>query len=137
MKHLFVDTNVLIDFLANRKPFAEAAGILFTLSLDHKAKIYCSTISFNNIYYILRKSHAHKPTITLLKELSGITEIVTVGKNIIDQSLNSDFRDFEDAIQYYCALSLSNLDGIVTRNTKDFSKSQLPVLSPTEALALF
>jgi predicted nucleic acid-binding protein len=137
MKHLFLDTNVLIDFLAGRKPFAEAAGILFSLSLDKKAKIYCSAISFNNIYYLLRQTLTHSPTIRLLNDLSGMTEIVSVGENIISQSLNSDFKDFEDAIQYYSALSLSVMDGIVTRNTKDFSKSQLPVLSPTEAVALF
>jgi predicted nucleic acid-binding protein len=137
MKHLFLDTNVLIDFLAGRKPFAEAAGILFTLSLDKKAKLYCSAISYNNIYYILRRTFTHAPAIKLLNDLSGMTEIVSVGENIINQALNSEFSDFEDAIQYYSALSLSILDGIVTRNAKDFSKSQLSVFSSTEALALF
>lgn len=137
MKHLFLDTNVLIDFLAGRRPFAEAAGILFTLSLDKKAKIYCSAISFNNIYYILRRTLSHGPTIRLLNELFGMTEVVLVGENIINQSLNSDFRDFEDAIQYYSALSVSVMDGLVTSNTKDFRKSHLPILLPTEALAFF
>ena len=136
MKRLFLDTNVLIDFLAGRKPFAEAAARLFTLSLEKKARIYCSAISFNNIYDILRQSSSHAPAIKLLEELSHMTEIVSVGEKIISQSLQSEFRDFEDAIQYYSALSLTSLDGIVTRNTKDFSKSQLPVLTPTEALAL-
>jgi hypothetical protein len=57
--------------------------------------------------------------------------------SVISQSLQSDFRDFEDAIQYFSALGLTSLEGIVTRNTKDFSKSRILVLRPPEALALF
>ena len=137
MKNLFVDTNVIIDFLADRKPFAESASQLFNLVTKKKAKIYCSAISFNNIYYLFRQSHKHGPAIQLLKDLSAITEIVAIDGIIISRSLQSGFRDFEDAIQYYSALNVSGLDGIVTRNTKDFSKSKLPVLTPTEALSLF
>jgi predicted nucleic acid-binding protein len=137
MKHLFLDTNILIDFLAERAPFAEAAGILFTLGLDKKAKIYCSALSFSNIYYILRQTLTNTRAIKSLKELAGMTEIIAVGENIIDQSLNADFKDFEDAIQYYSALSVSAMDALVTRNARDFRKSHLPILSPIEALALF
>jgi predicted nucleic acid-binding protein len=137
MKHLFLDTNVIIDFLADRKPFAESASQLFSLGTDKKVKIYCSAISFNNIYYLFRQSHTHAPAIQLLKDLAGMIEIVAFGKNIVSQSLQSGFRDFEDAIQYHSALSVPKLDGIVTRNTRDFSKSKLSVLTPTEALSLF
>jgi predicted nucleic acid-binding protein len=137
MRYFFLDTNILIDFLADRKPHAEATAILFTLALDKKAKIYCSAISFNNIYYILRQTLAHNPTIKLLNELFDMTQVISVGESIINQSLKADFRDFEDAIQYYSALSVSALDCIITRNTKDFRKADLPVLTPLEALALF
>lgn len=136
MKNLFLDTNVLIDFLANRKPFAEPAAILFTWGLEKKIKIYCSAISFNNIYYILRQTLSHKPTIKLLKELSGLIEIIAASEMVIIEALQSEFKDFEDAIQYYSALSIPGMDGIITRNTKDFSKSLLPVLTPREALVL-
>ena len=137
MKHLFVDTNILIDFLADRKPFAESATLLFDLVTKKKATIYCSAISFNNIYYLFRQSHTHGPAIQLLKDLAVMTEIVALDGSIISQSLQSGFRDFEDAIQYFSAFSLTKLDGIVTRNTKDFSKSKLPILTPIEALSLF
>jgi len=53
---------------------------------------------------------------------------------VIRQSLKTDFNDYEDAIQYYCALSTPQIDFIVTRNTKDFKKSTLPVLTPVEAI---
>ncbi|HEY0769048.1 MAG TPA: PIN domain-containing protein [Sphingobacteriaceae bacterium] len=135
MKYIFMDTNVVIDFLADRQPFALDAARLFNLAIDHKATIYISAVSYNNIYYILRQSLTNNATIKLLKELAEMTEITDVTDEIIRQYLKTDFKDYEDAIQYYCALSRSKVDFIVTRNTKDFKKSILPVLTPAEAVA--
>ena len=137
MRHLFLDTNVVVDFLADRKPFSEPAAKLFTLSVAKELTLYISAISYNNIYYLFQRSYTHAETITLLKSLMTATQIVEVGPAVISQSLYANFRDFEDAIQYYCALGVPGLEAIVTRNTKDFRKSQLPVLNPVEALALF
>lgn len=69
----------------------------------------------------------------MLDELADITEITDVTDKIIRESLKTDFKDYEDAIQYYCALSIPQLDFIVTRNARDFKKSKLPVLTPSEA----
>ena len=65
-----------------------------------------------------------------------MTEIVDVTKTIIKKSLKSEFKDFEDAIQYNCALTISKIDFIVTRNSKDFKKSVLPVMNPQEAIGI-
>jgi predicted nucleic acid-binding protein len=135
MKHIFIDTNVIIDFLADQEPFSYHAGKLFELSVKGEIKIYISAISYNNIYYILRQTLTNNATIKLLEELAGITEIADVNKTIIQQSLKTDFKDYEDAIQYYCAISIPEIDFIVTRNTKDFKKSTLPILTPLEAMA--
>jgi predicted nucleic acid-binding protein len=135
MKHIFMDTNVVIDFLANRQPFSLDAARLFNLAVGGKARVYISAVSYNNIYYILRQSLSNKATIELLEQLSEITEITDVTDAIIRQSLKTDFKDYEDAIQYYCALSIPKVDFIVTRNTKDFKKSTLPVLTSAEAIA--
>jgi predicted nucleic acid-binding protein len=134
MKHIFMDTNVVIDFLADRQPFSLHAARLFDLTIDEKVKVYISAVSYNNIYYILRQSLTNNATIKLLQELSEITEITDVTREIIQQSLKTDFRDYEDAIQYYCAVSVPQIDFIVTRNTKDFKKSTLSVLTPAEAI---
>jgi predicted nucleic acid-binding protein len=134
MKHIFMDTNVVIDLLADRQPFSMDAAKLFNLAVEAKATIYISAVSYNNIYYILRQSLSGKAAVKLLEELAGITEITDVTSAVIRQSLRSDFKDYEDAIQYYCALSIPKIDFIVTRNTKDFKKSALPVLSPVEAV---
>lgn len=136
MKHVFLDTNVLIDFLSDRKPFSLDAAKLFNYSFKKKISIYVAAVSFNNIYYILRQSCSHLETIKILNELQEWTEVVDVSKEVIKKSLNSEFKDFEDAIQYNCAKTLSKIDCIVTRDTKDFKKSSLPTLTPKEALTI-
>lgn len=135
MKCVFIDTNVIIDFLAEREPFAMDAAKLFEYANQNKLKIFISAVSYNNIYYILHQSLKHAATIKLLAELSDMIEIADVTDDVIRQSLKSDFNDFEDAIQYYSALKIPKIDFIITRNTKDFKKSTLPVLTPAEALA--
>ena len=134
MKNIFLDTNVVIDFLADRKPFSLDAARLFNFCVLGKVKIYISAVSYNNIYYILRQSLSNSETIRLLDELSEMAEIADVTKSVIKKSLKTDFKDFEDAIQYYCALSLNKIDFIVTRDTKNFKKSTLSIMTATEAV---
>lgn len=136
MKHVFLDTNVIIDFLANRKPFSLEAAQLFNYSFKKNISIYVAAVSYNNIYYILRQSCSHLQSIKILNELQEWTEVVDVSKEVIRKSLKSGFKDFEDAIQYNCAKAIGNIDCIVTRNTKDFKASSLPVLTPKEALTM-
>lgn len=95
MKQVFFDTNVLIDFLADRKLFSLYAAKLFNESLDQTIKIYVSAVSFNNIYYILRQSLSHSATLNVLSELHKLTELIEVNGNMIENALKSDFTDFE------------------------------------------
>lgn len=136
MKTIFLDTNVIIDFLADRRPFSLNAAEIFNVSLLGKVKIFISSVSYNNIYYILRQSLSHTQTLKLLEELSQMSEIVDVTEAIIKKSLKSDFKDFEDAIQYNCALTVNKIDFIVTRDSKDYKKSSLPVMNPHEAMSI-
>ncbi len=136
MKSIFLDTNVIIDFLADRQPFSVSAAEIFDFSLAGEVKIFISAVSYNNIYYILRRSMSHLDTIKLLDEISDMTELIDLTKDIIKKSLKSDFKDFEDAIQYHCALSIKAIDFIVTRDSKDFKKSTLPVMNPKEAIGI-
>ena len=136
MKHIFLDTNVLIDFLADRKPFSLEAAKLFNYSFKKKVIIYVAAVSYNNIYYILRQSCTHSETIKILNELQEWTEAIDVSKDVIRKALKSEFKDFEDAIQYNCAKTLSKIDCIVTRDTKDFKASSIPTMTPKEALTM-
>ena len=92
MKQIFLDTNVIIDFLADRKPFSVAAARIFNFAILGKIKLYISAVSYNNIYYILRQSFSNDETIKLLDELSEMTEIADVTKSIIKKSLKSDLK---------------------------------------------
>jgi len=136
MRHFFFDTNVLFDFLADRKPFSDQAEILFEYKQQKKINIYVSAISFNNLYYIINKIDGHGKAIKLLTELADLVIIISLNNLIIQDSLKSDLSDFEDAIQYYSALSVKNIEGIITRNAKDFKNTELPLLSPELAIKL-
>ena len=135
MKSIFLDSNIIIDLLSDREPFSEEAARIFDLSSKGKSKLYVSALSYNNIYYILRRQFSHSETIKMLTALNDWTEMLDASKEIVNKSLQSEFNDFEDAIQYYTALSYENIDCIVTRNTKDYKKSILSVMTPTEVLS--
>jgi|SRR5215471_11295826 len=136
MKNIFLDTNVVIDFLADRKPFSYEAALLFNYAAESKIRLFISAVSYNNIYYILRQSLSNNAAIHLLDELSELADIADVTKQVIRQSLKSRFKDFEDAIQYNCALNIPKLEVVVTRDTKDFKKSILPVMTPGEIIGV-
>ncbi len=136
MKHIFLDTNIIIDFLADRKPFSLEAARLFNYSFKKKVTIYVSAVSYNNIYYILRQSTGHSKTMKILNELQEWTEMLDVTKEVIFKSLKSEFKDFEDSIQYNCTKRVTKIECIVTRDTKDFKFSSIPTMSPKEALTM-
>lgn len=130
MKHYFVDTNIVIDMLADRIPFADAACAVFDLAEHGDIKLSICALSYSNIYYIVRREIGHDATIEALKELTNIVNILAVDDDIIKQSLHSNFGDFEDAIQYFSAMADSSIEGIITRNPKDFKHSVIPLVSP-------
>jgi len=130
MKQIFIDTNVIIDFLADRQPFSDYAAIIFQLAKDNKINVYISAISFNNTYYILRKVTSHKNALKLLSEIEEYVGVQETSRAILRKAMKSDFKDFEDAIQYFSAVQIGNIDIITTRDLKDFKMSELPVLSP-------
>lgn len=136
MKHFFLDINVVIDFLIDRRPFSISAAKLFDHSEKGHIKIYMSAVSYSNIYYVIKKLSSHKETITILKDLNKITETIDTTKEVIRNSIDSQFKDFEDAIQHYCAASNKRIEVIVTRNTSDFKNSIISVMTPDEALSL-
>lgn len=136
MKHFFLDTNILIDFLADRKPFSDQAAILFQSAKNNEVRLYVAAISFNNVYYIVRQVHSHTKTINLIKTLAQYVEIIAVDSAILKKAIASDFKDFEDAIQSFAAESIAEVELIVTRNLKDFKKSNLPVFAPESAIEL-
>jgi len=134
MKNLFVDTNVIIDIISYRIPFYGDSAKILDFAAKGRVKLFISALSYANIYYIARKSTSHQDCITIMKDLSSLLTTIDVTKKIIDLSIASSFKDFEDAIQYFSAVSQQNIDAIITRNPKDFKLSEIPLLFPKDVL---
>ena len=137
MIHIFSDTDIILDVITGRMPFSAEASSLFTIVEEEKIEAYASSLSFSNLYYILRKYASHQRVISRLKEFSELLHILNVDGSMIRQALQSGFKDFEDAIQYQAALSNPNIDVIVTRNIKDYKLAELPVMTPDTFLKTY
>lgn len=136
MSHFFVDTNVLLDFLMRRAPFAVAAAELFQLAEDRKIWLYCSSLTFSQAHYVLRKVIGAARAQELLLDIADLVTIVAVDSRTVNDALRSSFLDFEDALQYFAATAEAEpaLEAIVTRDPKGFVAGMLPILTPPEAL---
>ncbi|MBK7959451.1 MAG: PIN domain-containing protein [Bacteroidetes bacterium] len=135
MTKVFVDTDVCIDLLSGRKPFNKTAEILFSLADNKKVKIYVSSLSFSNIDYVLRSQYSSTHSRQLIGKFKTLVSVLAVDSKTIDLAIASDFNDFEDAIQYACAIE-NNLTTIITRNIKDYKKASISVLTPETFMAL-
>lgn len=134
MDKIFVDTNVVIDFLGNRLPFADSAEDLFSLANEKKVELYVSAGSFDNIYYILRKIIGHAELIKSLNSFVKYINIVDLDAKSVMNALDSKLDDFEDALQHECALKIKNIKAIVTRDRKGFARSIIPAMTVTDYL---
>jgi predicted nucleic acid-binding protein len=133
MKNLLIDTNIIIDLLAKRKDFYQEAQELFTLADINEVNLYISSLTFANTHYLLSKELNADETRKVLIKFKLLVKILPLDDRILELALSSDFKDFEDGIQYYTALE-NKLEIIITRNKKDFKTTKLPVLTAKEYL---
>jgi predicted nucleic acid-binding protein len=134
MDKVFVDTDVILDFMMDREPHADISRILFSMGDAGNLKLYTSGLVFSNCYYILRKIATHAKIVEKLKTLSSFIDFVPVTKQVVLEALHSSFKDFEDAIQN-AAATTGGISILITRNTKDYRTSGLSVMTPEEYLA--
>jgi predicted nucleic acid-binding protein len=132
---IFVDTNLLLDVLAKREPFYTAAARVWTLAETGACEALVSAISFNNVFYIVRKARDTAAARRALVLLRDVFASVAPDQRILNQAIDSDIPDFEDAVQFYSALH-ANADYLLTRNIGDFPAGVLPILAPDEFLTL-
>ena len=130
---LFLDTNVVIDLLGERDPFYEVAAKIASLADKGKILIYVSALTYSTVYYLLARFENKDLVKEKIRKFKVIAETSDLTGKIIDKALASGFPDFEDALQYYCAVD-KDCRMIITRNGKDFKDSDIPVLSPDEYL---
>jgi predicted nucleic acid-binding protein len=135
-KPIFLDANVVIDFLSQRQPFFDEALLLFTAIDAGLTKAYTSGISILVAHYILRKVVSEAEARRKLKELMDLLTVISVTPAILQQALSSDIKDYEDAAQAACAMTIGSIAYIVTRDKKDFKFSTIKAVTPAEFLSI-
>jgi len=134
MNKILFDTDVILDFFFDRKPHSEIASQLLSLCESKRLAGFVTPVICSNVYYILRRTARHNKVIDKLKQLLMIVDVVQMNGDVVRRALNSDFRDFEDALQNYAAIRTNQINVIVTRNIKDYRNSKLGVLTPENYL---
>ena len=133
---ILVDTNIVLDVLMKREPYAELAQIIMTKCADREIIGYLAAHSIPNLFYILRKTYTIKERRMLIKNLCNVFRISDLNeKKILSAVENEEFSDFEDCLQEECAVE-AMVDYIVTRNPDDYAKSRIKVVEPREFVAL-
>jgi len=130
---LFLDTNVVIDLLGEREPFYNSAAKLASLADKNRIKLIVSALTYSTVYYILSRFENKKLVKEKIRKFKVIADTSDLTDRIIEKGLASKFNDFEDSLQYYCAVK-SECNVLITRNGKDFKESNIPVLTPDEYL---
>ncbi|NJM97794.1 MAG: PIN domain-containing protein [Phormidesmis sp. RL_2_1] len=130
---VLIDTNVVLDLLLEREPFVESAISLFEQVERGSLIGYIAATTITNIFYIIRKSEGREVALAAITRLLTGLQFCAIDRQTVEMALRLDLKDFEDGIQLACA-DIGQLDGIVTRNPKDFIDSPLPIYSPTELL---
>lgn len=134
MKTYFLDTNVLIDFLTERSVFGPHALKIFIKAMDGEWELWTSDNAVTTTYYIIVQTIGEQKARQKLAKMLRYLHIQPVEKADLENALYSKFKDYEDAVQHACALKIAHLDGIITRNTKDYKYSSLPIFAPHEVV---
>ncbi|MDR0811743.1 MAG: PIN domain-containing protein [Paludibacter sp.] len=133
MKKVFLDTNIMLDLLGKRYPYFDAIAKIATLAVRGDLLLVVSALSYSTVDYVLEKTEKHEDVIYNLQKFKMISTVSDLNDAVIEKALNSDFEDFEDALQYFCALQ-SKTEVILTRNSKDFKLSTIPTMTADEFL---
>lgn len=130
MDKVLIDTDVILDFFFDREPFAKYAIEIFNLCETNKLQGFTTPVIISNVYYLLRKTAKHMVIVERLKQLIHIIDVIKMDKKVVLNALNSEFKDFEDALQNFSAIEYGTIAVLLTRNIKDFKKSELAILTP-------
>ena len=136
MTKLLIDTDVILDFFFQREPFADSATQILSLCESKKIKGCITPVIVSNVYYLLRQTAKHEKVIEKLKLLLSITDILVIERAAVMHALNSEFRDFEDALQNYTAELNNEIEILITRNIKDYKHSHLAIMTPDNFLQM-
>lgn len=128
MERVFVDTDIVLDLLACRQPFFPFSAELFSRADKGDIVLCISSLSFANLNYLLSKQYSSDQARKKLLKFKTLVHVLAVNDKIVELSLASDFKDFEDGLQYFTAIE-NNITTLLTRNLKDFRAAQIVVMT--------
>lgn len=131
---VLIDTNIILDMLEKREPFYQSSNDVLSLCASKKIKGYIALHTVSNLFYILRKNYSAENRRRLLLGILKFLQVANVNHENVQYALErNDFPDFEDCLQDECATQ-NHADYIITRNTDDFSNSNIPAITPSDFL---
>ena len=130
MDKVLIGSDVILDFFFDRQPFSEFATTIISWSEKKKIEGFITPVICSNVYYLLRQTAKHEKVIEKLTQLFTIVDVVQMDRQVIKSALTFDFNDFEDALQNFAAIQQGDINVILTRNTKDYKKSKIGVMTP-------
>jgi predicted nucleic acid-binding protein len=133
MEKIFVDTDIILDLLSSREPFYIYSANLFSAADKNEIKIFVSSLSFSNLNYILSKQYSSDQAKKRLLKFKTLVNVLSVTDKVVDLALSSDFKDFEDGLQYFTAIE-NNIKTLLTRNLKDYKSAEISVMTAEQFL---
>jgi predicted nucleic acid-binding protein len=131
---IFIDSDIILDVLAQRDKFYESAAKIFDLGYAKNLDLYTTAVVFANVFYILRKKHGIEKSREQLKKLRLILKILPVNEKIVDDVLTSKFGDFKDGLQYFSARG-NRIPVILTRNIRNYKVKDVIIQSAEEYIS--
>lgn len=133
MEKVFVDTDIILDLLSSREPFYSSSAHLFSEADKGKIKLHVSSLSFSNLNFILSKQYLSEQARKKLLKFKTLVTVLAVTDKVVDLALSSDFKNFEDGLQYFTAIE-NNIKTLLTRNLKDYRSAEIPVMTAEQFL---
>lgn len=132
-KHLFVDSDIILDMLFQREPYYKFSEMLIQNKQTNYLKLSTSSLVIANVNYLFSKKAGTINSRKAINHVINLLGILPFEKDAIAAAVSSPFSDFEDAIQHHIAIN-NKCDAIITRNIKDYKHSTIPVLTAEQFL---
>lgn len=131
---ILIDINILLDVLQKREPFYDASAQLLAAVEAGRVKGYIAAHSITTLFYLIKKDRSPAEARATITNMLQFIKIASIDQNTIEQALNLDYRDYEDAVQMISAVQCK-VDCLITRNVKDYEPTLLPVMQPVDFLS--
>lgn len=132
--NVLIDSDVILDHFLDREPFSDHSTRVLALCENKKVNGFVTGLAIANIYYLLQKRNSSKSLLRGIRDLLNVLNVLVVDKKVITNAIDSEFADFEDALQNYSAENDGSISTIITRNIKVYKKSKLSILTPEQFL---